>query len=225
MPRVSRAAALAVAVLLLTCPACGDDDGGVGDERADQVRAAAREAGLPAAVADVLALAAAGPTATFQVTYAGTEGAQLVVSQDPPDRRVDVVSSGTIVESRVLRDGVAYRCEPDPEAPGSLTCDRAAGAIDAPGAFTPDALDRFAEQLGASRADLELTVERRTIADVEATCLITSPRTGTTVDLSGTGAETLCVSEEGAQLLVDAGGERLVAERYSTDVPEGTFDV
>ena len=83
------------------------------DDRADQVRDAAREAGLPDDVADVLATAARGATATFQVTYAGTEGARFVVSQEPPDHRVDVIAAGKIVESRVLRDGTAYRCDLD----------------------------------------------------------------------------------------------------------------
>jgi hypothetical protein len=192
--------AVLLPVLLLLAGACGDDGGDLGDERGDQVRAAARKAGLPADVADVLALAAQGETATFQVTYAGTEGAKLVVSQAPPDRRVDVVAAGTVVESRVLRGGTAYRCELGEGADPQLECDRAAGAIEAPGTFTDAALDTFTRQLAASRD-------------------------GTTIDLNGPGAETLCVSPEGAQLLVDAGGERLVAESYTTEVPEGTFDV
>jgi hypothetical protein len=36
--------------------------------------------------------------------------------------------------------------------------------------------------------------------------------------------ETICLSDEGGQLLIDAAGERLVAEAYTTDVPEGTFE-
>jgi hypothetical protein len=217
--------AVLLPVLLLLAGACGDDGGDLGDERGDQVRAAARKAGLPADVADVLALAAQGETATFQVTYAGTEGAKLVVSQAPPDRRVDVVAAGTVVESRVLRGGTAYRCELGEGADPQLECDRAAGAIEAPGTFTDAALDTFTRQLAASRDGLELTVEERTIAGADVRCLVTQPKTGTTIDLNGPGAETLCVSPEGAQLLVDAGGERLVAESYTTEVPEGTFDV
>jgi hypothetical protein len=212
------------AALVVAVAACGDDSGSVADQRADQVRAAAEAAGLPEDVADVLALAAQGPTATFQVTYAGTEGATLVVSQAPPDRRVDVIAAGTVVESRVLRDGVAYRCDRGEGSDAELTCERAAGDLDAPGAFTEDALDAFTEQLAASVDGLELTVEERTIAGADATCLVTQPRTGTTIDLEGPDAETLCVSPEGAQLLVDAGGDRLVADSYTTEVPEGTFE-
>ena len=214
-----------LAALLVSAGACGDDTGSVGDERAAQVRDAAREAGLPDDVADVLALAAQGTTATFQVTYAGTEGARLVVSQAPPDRRVDVIAADKVIESRVLRGGMGYRCELGSGTDPQLECERAAGAVDAPGAFTDDALDDFTAQLAASLDGLELTVEERTIAGTDATCLVTQPKAGTTIDRAGPSAETLCVSPEGAQLLVDAGGDRLVAESYTTDVPEGTFEI
>ena len=35
---------------------------------------------------------------------------------------------------------------------------------------------------------------------------------------------TICLSDEGAQLLVDTGGDRLAATSYTTKVPDGTFD-
>ena len=215
--------AAALVALALLAAACGDDDGGaVADDRAEQVREAATEAGLPSEVADVLALAAQGPLATFQVGYAGTEGARLVVSQAPPDRRVDVIAAGVVVESRVLRGGVAYRCQREDE---ELRCERAAGALEQPGTFTDDALDEFAAQLAASRDALDLTVEAREVAGTDATCLVSAPKAGTPLDGTAPSTDTLCLSPEGAQLLLDAGGERLVADTYSTDVPDGTFDV
>jgi hypothetical protein len=216
----------AIALGALVGVGCGDDASvEAGDQRAGQVFDAASAAGLPADVAGVLALAARGATSTYQVTYAGTEGARLVVSQEPPDRRVDVIAAGEVLESRVLRDGVAYRCERGAGADGALECERAAGALDAPGAFTEAALAEFTDRLASSLDGLELTVEERTLAGSDATCLLTQPKTGTTIDLEGPGPETLCLSPEGAQLLVDAGGDRLVAEAYTTDVPEGTFDI
>jgi hypothetical protein len=147
-----------------------------------------------------------------------------VVSQHPPDRRIDVVAGDRIVESRVFRDEVAYECtvpEDDPEGP--LDCRRSQGALEAPGTFTDESLDTFAADLAESRDDLDLTVEARTIAGVEATCMVAVPKAGPT-DGTGPGVETICLSDEGGQLLIDAAGERLVAEAYTTDVPDGTFE-
>jgi hypothetical protein len=214
----------ALVVPLLALVACGDD-GSVADTRADQIRAAAADAGLPDDVTDVLVLAARGADGTFQVTYPGEDGTALVVSQAPPNRRIDVVSSERVVESRVFRDGVGYECRPPEDDPtGALDCTRAQGALQSPGAFTDEALDAFTADLADSLDDLDLSVESRTIAEVEATCLVAAPKAGPT-DGRGPGVETICLSEEGAQLLVDAVGERLVAEAYTPEVPEGTFEI
>ena len=229
MPRPTSlaCAVVLVAALASTAVGCGDDDAQVSTERSDQVRAAALEAGLPDDVADVLALAALGPTATFQVTYAGSENANIVVYQEPPNRRVDVVKSGRTVESRLLRDGVSYLCQPDAQAGAAapLKCTRDASALSAPGAFSNKALDDFTDSLSASKGTLDLTVDERRVADTMAQCLITAPKAGTELDGTGPTVDTLCVSPEGAQLLVDVDGDRVVANAYSTDVPEGTFDV
>ena len=230
---MSRRSVLACAVVLVatltsTAVGCGDDDTQVSTERSDQVRAAALEAGLADDVAEVLALAALGPVATFQVTYAGSDGASIVVYQDPPNRRVDVVKSGRTVESRLLRDGVSYLCQPDPQAGASapLKCAaRRERALSAPGAFSNQALDDFTTSLSASKDALDIAVDERRVADTEARCLITGPKAGSELDGTGPTVDTLCVSPEGAQLLVDVDGDRVVANAYSTDVPEGTFDV
>lgn len=224
---ICRAALVTVVAALLA--ACGDGDGddALGEERADQVRAAALDAGLPEDVAGVLALAARGTTATYRVTYPGTGGAAIVVSQEPPNTRFDVVAGDVVVESQVVRGGVSYRCTaPSGGAPGDpLDCSRRDAAIDAPGVFTDEALAAFAEALAASTDRFDLSVEQRTIADTPATCLVTAPKAGTPIDGSGPGVDTLCLSPEGAQLLTDSGGERVVADTYTTEVPEGTFDV
>ncbi len=213
-----------VFVAVATLAACGDD-GSVADQRADQVRAAATDAGLPPEVADVLELAARGSEGTFQVTYPGEDGAALVISQKPPDRRIDVVSGDRVTESRVFRSGVGYECTPTEDDPtGALACTRTQGALQTPGVFTDEALDTFAQELADSQDELDLTVEERTIAEVEATCLVAAPKAGPT-DGTGPGVETICLSAEGGQLLVDAGGERLMADAYTTDVPEGTFEI
>jgi hypothetical protein len=220
-------AALAGGLLALGAGACGGGGDEVTTDRVEQVRAAAREAGLSDDVADVLALAARGTTATFQVTYTGADGSSIVVSQDPPNRRVDVLTAGLVVESQVVRDGVAYACNlPEDGKPGdAVECDRTQGAVAAPGAFADDAVQAFTDDLLASADDFDLTVEARTIAEVEATCLISAPAAGTPLDGSEAGVDTVCLSPEGAQLLVDSGGERVVADGYTAEVPDGTFDV
>jgi hypothetical protein len=220
--RRHRCAALALAGGLLLA-ACGG--GSDGDQRADQVRSAASGAGLPRAVVDVLALAAKGPEATYRLTYAGKGGASIVVSQRHGDRRVDELSGDTVVSSRVLRHGVGYTCAIDTTQPASakkgLTCERVAGDLTQGGQFTPTALATFSRALAASRAQLRLSVTHRTIAHTPATCLESRPKDGS----SGVGSSTLCVSHEGAQLLVDANGQQLKAVSYTTDVPARTFDV
>jgi hypothetical protein len=220
--------ALVVAIGVAVVSVRGGDDGAeLATDRSRQVREAAADAGLDAEVADVLALAARGATATFQVSYPGTDGASLVVSQDPPNRRVDVLQAGLLVQSQVVRDSVGYRCQlPARGRPGDeLECTRTGGAIESPGAFSEDALTTFTEELAASLDALDLTVEERTIAGVPASCLVTAPKAGTVLDPDGPGVDTICLSDEGAQLLVDRGGERVVADDYSTTVPDGTFDV
>jgi hypothetical protein len=198
-------------VVLAVAAACGSDPS-ASDERADQIRQVAEEAGLADDVADVLALAARGIDGTYQVTYEGDDGASVVISQSPPDRRIDVVAGERVVESRVFRDGVGYRCAPPADDPGAgLDCTRSEGALDAPGLFTEEALKAFADDLAASSDEVEVSVETRTIADTEATCLIAGP-------------DTICFSEQGAQLLLDTADDRLEASAYTTDVPEGTFE-
>jgi hypothetical protein len=198
-------------VLALSMSACHDDPS-ASDARAAQIRDVAEQANLPDEVVDVLELAARGVDGTYQVTYPGEQGASIVISQAPPDRRIDVLAGERIVESRVFRDGVGYRCAPPAgDSGGSLACKRSESGLDAPGTFTEESLQTFAENLAKAADDTPLTVEERTIADTDATCLLA-------------GDETICLSDEGAQLLVDANGDRLEASSYTTDVPDGTFD-
>lgn len=225
--RILRLTAVTASMIASLAAGCGDGGSDLGSERAEQVRSAAIDAGLPDEVADVLALAARGSRATYRVTYAGTGGGSVVVSQEPPNQRLDVVAGDVVVESRVVRGGITYSCSADdtPEAGEELDCERTSAAIDAPGVFTTEALDEFSDSLVGSTDRFDLTVEERTLAGVEATCLVASPKAGTPIDGTGPGVDTLCLSPEGAQLLIDSGGERLVADSYTTEVPEGTFEV
>jgi hypothetical protein len=137
-----------------------------------------------------------------------------------------------VVESRLARHGVAYRCDLDTTVKATpkggydaMRCTRAAGDLPATGAFTTEALTTFSKDLATSRDKLVLSVTHRTIAKTKATCLVSAPKPGTVLTGDDASADTLCVSAEGAQLLVDAKGQRLVADSYTTSVPRGTFDV
>lgn len=225
--RPSRLAAAALAGAALVV-GCGDDASrGAADERAAQVRDAARDAGLDEDVAEVLALAARGSAASYQVTYPGPDGTAVVVSQDPPDRRIDALQAGLIVESQVLVDGVTYRCTlPEGGRAGDeLRCQRTSAALPGTGAFTVEALEEFTDQLAASVDQVTMAVDTRTVAGEAVTCLVATPRPETVPEGTEASADTICVNDAGVQLLVDVGGERLVADAYSATVPKGTFDL
>ena len=159
----------------------------------------------------MLVLAARGADGAFQVTYPGEDGTALVISQDPPNRRIDVVAGDRVVQSRVFRGGVGYECEPPEDDPaGALECSRAQGALEAPGAFTDEALDAFTDELADSttRSTCPSSAhDRRGRRHLPRR----GPEAGPT-DGTGPGVETICLSDEGGQLLVDVGGERLVAD-------------
>lgn len=132
----SRRHALVVVPLAApTLAACGDhgDHGDGCATPSDQLRDAAIEAGSSDAVADAFALAARADAATSQITYAGADGARLVVSQDPPRRRVDVTRGDGVVSSRLLLDGIGDRCEADTAEGAEPTTPEAGTELDGSG--------------------------------------------------------------------------------------------
>ncbi len=214
------ACAVAASALLA---ACGDDAPDAGASRADQARAAALEAGLDDEVADVLALAARGETATYQVRYAGpTAGTELVITNRGADRRVELVADGTVVEVRLVTDGQTFECIPTDETQEELACERTDALAESPGIFTDAALAEFRDALAARLDDYTFDVEVSPAAGVEARCLVTRLRSGQVDEGLGAGG-TLCVSAEGVLLLVDQGDERLEATGYTTDVGDDAF--
>lgn len=200
-------------VALLGC----SDDPGIGDERADQAREAAVAAGLDDEVADFLALAARGSTATYQATYPGPEaGSRLVVANRPPDRRIDVIADSDVVETRLVLDGQAFRC------PAGEPCEQTDAVVGGPGLFDVEDLEELTASLEARRDDFTFAVETATVAGVEARCLVTTVREGRDRPELGDRAE-ICVSPEGVLLRVTQGDEPFEATDYATEVPEGTF--
>lgn len=213
---------LVVLALVVVAAGCGEDSD-VGDERATQVREAALDAGLESSVADFLALAARGPTATYQATYPGPEeGTDLVVANDPPDRRVDVLVDDETVEVRLVLDGEAFECARDEASGGVGDCSRTDAIVEPPGLFGDSAVDELTESLVERSEDFTFSVQTIPVAGVEATCLVTELREGRErPELGDRG--TLCLSPEGVLLRVVQRGEELEATDYTTEVPDGTF--
>lgn len=220
-----RRPSLVVSSLLLTAAlgSCGEDPADIGADRAEQARTAARAAGLDDDVADFLALASRGATATYQATYPGpTEASELVVANDPPDRRVDIVADDLVVEVRLVLDGEAFRCERDDERDEIGACERTDVVVGTPGPFADDTLDDLTASLGARTDDFTFRIETQPIAGVDASCLVTEVREGRERPELGV-AGTICVSPEGALLKVDQAGQSLEAVDYATEIPDNTF--
>ncbi len=201
---------------------CGDGSD-TGDQRADQIRAAAADAGLGPEVADFLALAARGQTATYQATYPGPNAnTKLVVANDPPDRRVDVLTDDVTTEVRLVLDGEAFTCPRDQDKGTIVSCRRTDAIVEGPGAFDDATLEQLTSTLRDRRADYTFRIDTRPIAGVQARCLVTELKQGH--DRSDLGAAgTICVSPEGALLLVDQGKDSLRALDYTTEIPDHTF--
>ena len=157
---------------------CGDGSD-TGDQRADQIRAAAADAGLGPEVADFLALAARGQTATYQATYPGPNAnTKLVVANDPPDRRVDVLTDDVTTEVRLVLDGEAFTCPRDQDKGTIVSCRRTDAIVEGPGAFDDATLEQLTSTLRDRRADYTFRIDTRPIAGVQARCLVTELKQG-----------------------------------------------
>lgn len=216
--------ALASTVGLSACAEDRDEIAATGDQRAEQARSAALDAGLDDTVADFLALLARGETATYRVRFPGpSEGTGLEVTNRPPDRRVEITADGATTEVRLVTDGQAFTCTPSSEdGAGPPTCERTDALVEPPGVFRAGALDELSTSLAERAEDYTFDVEVLPVAGVDARCLVTRLRSGREAPELGASG-TICASAEGAVLLVDQGGERLEATEYSTEVDDDAF--
>ncbi|MGH9184484.1 MAG: hypothetical protein ACRD0U_01495 [Acidimicrobiales bacterium] len=228
--RLAMFAFLAVAV---AAAACNGGDGGsdrATGRRADQARQAAAEAGLDDDVQEILALAASGLDATYQVTFETTgegegESAQLVVSQRPPDRRLDLIGADGATATSLFVDDAAYQCSKPADGEWECVATAADTGSSAPGVFDEDTLASTIAELAASRTVYDFSVERRQVAGVDASCLVTELRPGRE-PIEGQGESgTLCFSGEGAIVVVEQPGERAAASAYTTDLPADLFNL
>jgi hypothetical protein len=217
---VTVAVAVAVATALV---GCGEDEPTAGEARADQVRSAAEEAGLPGEVVDVLATAAAAVDATYRVAYE-LEDRTVTVVQRPPDRRVDVVADDGTADATISVEGTAYACTDPPGDADPWRCE-VLGDPAAEGVFGDDDVTGLAEALAAGAEDYEFTTETREVAGTEATCVVTRLLPGADADASLGHEGVLCVADTGAVLLAERPSGTLRASVYGTDVADDAFEL
>lgn len=188
--------------------------------RQAQAEEAADRAGLRPDAREVLVLAAGSVAEEFSVTYELEDGTRAVLIQSPPYRRIDLLSGTSadpLIRSIIVnRDGTFSCVQQD----GDWTCDQAkrAGADDELGPFSASAVQDAVTALAGAKDRYDLDVERRRIAGQEARCLVATPKAGAT-PAEGEVPGVLCVSAQGAPLLVKGSGPSLTAVSYATTAP------
>jgi hypothetical protein len=217
-----RSSVPAVLLSLLAVAACGDDDPTAGEARAGQVRDAAAAAGLPDDVADLLADAASAVDATFRVSYELVDRS-VVVTQRPPDRRVEVTSGDGTVDATISVGGRTHACT-DPPGEDGWRCEQL-GEPPPDAGFEADAVADLADALAAGADRYVFVVEEREVAGTPARCLVTSLRPGVGADPTLGDEGVLCIAATGAVLLVERPAGTLRAASYATEVDDAAFEL
>lgn len=213
---------LVVPVLVIAAlTACG----GGGPSKTDQARSVAEQAGLPSDVAEFFGLAAKGTQATYKVSLDTTDakGAKLQVTttQRPPDVRVDTFHADGTIDATLSTDGHRYECT---RANDQWQCgDLGPSSSSSDDAFGPSAVQLAIDRFRQRAADYDFRVEHRTIANVDASCLVTTRKPGHDQDPSLGASATLCLSSQGAVLRAETATGTLAASSYTTDIPGDAF--
>ena len=239
-PPVALAGVLLVAVTMLgSCGGEGQTQSGrVAEERAEQVRELAEKAGLSTEVGDFLATAASVPAATYRVVYEADDEAvvELVVTQLPPDRRIDITAkeADTVVSrSLFATDDGSFTCRKGTSGDAAVGgtdkplwfCATATEEPATPGAFLEGDVARTVTALRQAKQHYEFRVTTRRLLGVRASCLVTELRKGEEADPSLGPKATLCVSPAGVPLLVERPAGTLEATGYRTDVDAGDLEL
>lgn len=207
-----RAVIALLAVVAVACTSHHSAAQKTAQKRQDQARQVARSAGLSPSVQDFLALYATAADSAFTVTYGPSQaGSSIVLTQDPPLRRVDVVNQGLTRSVFVTKQGT-YDCAQQDK---QWACQQSPQQEGTPGLLAPADIARTVSELKAAKTNYTFSVTTRDIAGTGVRCLVTKPRPG----VSG-GSSTLCLSSLGAVLLVDGTGNPLQAVKYSTSVDD-----
>lgn len=224
MPPPARTALAALTALagLAALAGCGNDAPSAGEARAEDARQAAEDAGLPDGVADLLADAAAAVDRTYRVAY-DVDGGRVVVTQRPPDRRVDVVAADGTVDSTISVGGRVHACT-DPAGDEPWRCERLADAP-AEGGFDADAVADLAHALSVGVDHYDFAVEEEQLLGTSARCLVTRLRAGGDADPALGSEGRLCIADTGALLLVERPAGIVRATQYATGVDDDAFDL
>lgn len=219
-----------LALVLLAAAGCGDGGGGpagAASARHDQVRDAARDAGLPDDVVDLLADAAGAAGETFRVAYdvGGDTPATAELFQAPPNQRVDirVQQAGEELVRSVITDGRRqWDCS---RVQARWACGKPTVEKGGVNPFGDAELDAMVSTLRGAKADYTFRLARREVAGVTARCLVTELKPGRRAQAGIGSRGTLCISPEGVPLLVETPQSSLRAVRYTTTVPGGVFEL
>ena len=201
--------------MLAITAACGQHDSPAQKtvhERETQARQVASKAGLSPAVQEFMALYATAASSAFTVTYGpSAAGTSVVLVQDPPLRRVDVVAPPVTRSVFVTKQGT-FECALQDQ---TWTCQQSQQQEGTPGLLAPADITRTVAELKTATTNYTFAVTIKKIAGADTKCLVTKPKPG----VAG-GGSTLCLSSRGAVLLVEGAGNPLRAVKYSTSVDD-----
>jgi hypothetical protein len=93
------------------------------------------------------------------------------------------------------------------------------------GVLGNDTVSKAADVFRQRAADYDFQVQPRSIANTNATCLVTNRKPGHDQDPSLGATATLCLSAEGVPLLIETPTGSLTAVEYATSVADDTFDL
>jgi hypothetical protein len=208
-------------LVLLGVAACGAST----QTKADQGRSIAEEAGLAPDVAAFFALATNGATATYRSTIETSDATgkplQVTTTQRPPDTRFDVFQADGTIDSTISVSGRTYQCTMTANHwdCGEIGPSPSKNAHVFNPATVQSAIDGFRQRAN----DYDFRVEEREMVDITARCLITTRKPGREQDPSLGASATLCLSPEGAVVLVDVPSGSIKATAYSTTIPADAF--
>jgi len=218
---VRRVIVVLLGVTLFGVAGCG----GHTQSKADQGKAIAEQAGLAPDVASFFALATAGSSATYRATVETTDTTgkplQLTTTQRPPDSRFDAFHADGTVDSTINVSGHSYQCT---MAANHWDCgDLGVTPTTSAQVFNPTIVQSAIDKFRARANDYDFRTEDRQLVGITTRCLITTRKPGHDQDSSLGASATLCLSPEGAVLLVETPSGSITATSYTTTIPNDAF--